>query len=299
MALSKTALATLAGSALLGTTAIASAQNSCSGNNLRPVGATPGGVSCSSSNTISLEQQPGQNPVLLINGQRVDDSNIELAPDGRIFVRDGNGNRVDVFAQLGPMINNGFGAMPTSVAASNANWSAQQYAAKPVIGVRLQRVTPGLAAHLGLAQGTGLLIAGVHPDLPAAQAGLQQWDVITNVGGTPVSSADGLTAMLSQVEPGTGITIDCIRHGVATTITVAPTMVNIPAQQAQAWPAAPRNPRELQAMINATMQRNPAGNVQHKAWPGTGTQQLKAIPTPPAGSAQRQQLLQGGSTNAI
>jgi len=290
MALSKTTLAALAGSALLGTTAIASAQNNSCNSGQRPARATPGGVCCSSSNTISIEQQPGQNPVLVINGQRVDDSNVELAPDGRIYVHDGNGNRIDVLAELGPMINSGAGAMPTSVAASNANWPAQQYTTKPVIGVRLQRVTPGLAAHLGLAQGTGLLIAGVHPDMPAAQAGLQQWDVITNVGGTPVGSADGLTAMLLQVEPGTGITLDCIRHGVATTMTVAPTMVEIPMQQARMWPAPPNSPRALQAMINAAMQKGGAGD---------STQQLKGVPAPPIARPQRQPLTPMGSQNAI
>ena len=247
MAPTKSTLAALAGTALLGATAAASAQNSsCCGGGQRSARTTPTTSCCSAGNTISIEQRAGQAPVLMINGQRVDDRNVELTPDGRIFIHDGNGNRIDVLAQLGPMVNGGLAATPGAGPASVTNWSAvPQVDIKPVIGVRLQRVSPALAAHLDLADGTGVLIAGVHPDMPAAQAGLQQWDVITRVGGAPVDSANALTTMLSQVEPDTGVTVDCIRHGIATTVTVAPTMVEFPMHQTQ------RGPSERAHRINA------------------------------------------------
>ena len=272
MAPTKTTLAALAGSALLGATAVASAQNSSrySGGQ-RSVRTTPISSCCSTTNTIAIEQRPGQDPVLMINGQPIDDRNVELTPDGRIFIHDGNGNRIDVLAQLDPMINNGLGAMPGAGPASVTNWSPQQQVdVKPVIGVRLQRVSPGLAAHLGLTEGTGLLIAGVHPDMPAAQAGLQQWDVITAVGGRTVGSADGLTAMLSRVEPDTGVSIDCIRHGVATTVTVAPTMVELPIRHVQS------NPGDRFQRLDA-MPAPPAARPQRQRQPLTPTESNAAI----------------------
>jgi hypothetical protein len=165
--------------------------------------------------------------------------------------------------------------------------------------------------------GTGLLIAAVHPDMPAAQAGLQRWDVITSIGGEQVGSADALTAMLSSIEPETGITLDCIRQGVATTITVAPTMVQVPARQEQMWANTVVNQRDvahMQAMMQqAANQQAPGqypnagsygyanGGLHDHGFPGDGYQQMNAIPAPTGArpTRRRQVPTTNGANNGI
>jgi membrane-associated protease RseP (regulator of RpoE activity) len=48
----------------------------------------------------------------------------------------------------------------------------------------------------------GAYVGGVNPGSPAEAAGLKAGDVISAVGGTPISSVDELTAALSRLGPG-------------------------------------------------------------------------------------------------
>ena len=55
-------------------------------------------------------------------------------------------------------------------------------------GLQLQELTPQLARQLRLKSDKGLVVTGVLPDSPAADAGLRQGDVILEVNRKPVSS---------------------------------------------------------------------------------------------------------------
>jgi putative serine protease PepD len=61
--------------------------------------------------------------------------------------------------------------------------------------------------------GTGALVGGVEEGQPAAEAGLQEGDVVTKVDDAEVSDAAGLTAAIRSHEPGDKVTITFNRDG--------------------------------------------------------------------------------------
>ncbi len=60
----------------------------------------------------------------------------------------------------------------------------------PWIGLVVQTVTPELASHFSLKEKQGVLVRGVEPGSPAANAGLQRGDVVLECNGRPLHSAE-------------------------------------------------------------------------------------------------------------
>jgi S1-C subfamily serine protease len=68
----------------------------------------------------------------------------------------------------------------------------------------------GYPAFLGVSlqdSGDGKALAGVLSGGPAAGAGMAAGDVITSVGGTPVTSAAGLSTVMARYQPGDRVTV--------------------------------------------------------------------------------------------
>jgi S1-C subfamily serine protease len=67
----------------------------------------------------------------------------------------------------------------------------------------------GKTAFLGVEIDTSAAASnnGVVPNSPAAQAGLAPGDVITSLGGTPVTSASSLTGLMIKYHPGDRVSI--------------------------------------------------------------------------------------------
>jgi serine protease DegQ len=70
------------------------------------------------------------------------------------------------------------------------------------IGVEPRELTPELAESLALEARSGVLIAGVLQNGPAAKAGLQPGDLVVKVGERPVRAASDLFAAVASLEPG-------------------------------------------------------------------------------------------------
>jgi putative serine protease PepD len=71
-----------------------------------------------------------------------------------------------------------------------------------------------LGVRIGDAEdGGGALVADVDEDTPAADAGLQQGDVITKVDDTEITSGSDLTSAIRSNEPGDKVTITYTRDG--------------------------------------------------------------------------------------
>jgi Do/DeqQ family serine protease len=70
------------------------------------------------------------------------------------------------------------------------------------IGVEPRELTPELAESLALEAKSGVLIAGVLQNGPAAKAGLQPGDVVVKVAERPVRAASDLFAAVASLEPG-------------------------------------------------------------------------------------------------
>jgi serine protease Do len=66
------------------------------------------------------------------------------------------------------------------------------------IGVFAQTITPALAARLRLSREWGVLLGDVHPNSPAAKAGLQVGDVILSVDGKPMENGRQFDVTLYQ-----------------------------------------------------------------------------------------------------
>ena len=80
------------------------------------------------------------------------------------------------------------------------------------IGVRVQTVTPALAAGLGLRQDWGAVVADVVPGGPAAEAGLRIGDLVVKLDGKLIENARQLEVDLYPRAPGGSVSLE-VRRG--------------------------------------------------------------------------------------
>jgi len=80
------------------------------------------------------------------------------------------------------------------------------------LGVGIQQVTPELAQMFNLPNQSGALVGEVRPKTPAAQAGIEAGDVITEFDGKKVNDSRHLRLMVSQTLPGTKVKLKLIRE---------------------------------------------------------------------------------------
>ena len=89
------------------------------------------------------------------------------------------------------------------------------------LGVRLQNVTPSVAAALGLSRNDGVAVVQVEPGSPSAAAGLQRGDVIIGIGDVAVrSQADLQQALTERFRPGQTVEVRIVRGGSEQTVSV-------------------------------------------------------------------------------
>jgi len=89
------------------------------------------------------------------------------------------------------------------------------------LGVGIQEISPGVARAFKLPENAaGALIAEVWPNTPAAEAGLKEGDVITEVNGKKASDSQHARLMISQNRPDSKITLTILRDGKSETVSV-------------------------------------------------------------------------------
>lgn len=81
------------------------------------------------------------------------------------------------------------------------------------IGVGIQEVTPDLAKAFHVPPEQGALVGSVEPNSPAAKAGLQRGDVITELNGQPVTGANDLRLKVGMMAPGTTAHLKILSNG--------------------------------------------------------------------------------------
>jgi len=81
------------------------------------------------------------------------------------------------------------------------------------IGVEIQSVTKDVAEAIGLNKDSGALVAQVIDGSPAAKAGLKSGDVVTALGGKPVTSPKDLSRFVADMAPGDKADITVWRQG--------------------------------------------------------------------------------------
>jgi serine protease Do len=72
-----------------------------------------------------------------------------------------------------------------------------------------------------LSQPGGALVGEVSPDTPAARAGIKRGDVILQLNGQPVTSANDLRLHISQMAPGTNVKLQISRDGKTQDVSLA------------------------------------------------------------------------------
>ena len=75
------------------------------------------------------------------------------------------------------------------------------------LGVDITTLTPALRQQYGFTPTSGAVILSVVSGSPAAKAGLVQGDVIVDIDGTAINSADDLQKVIQKSKPGQAVTI--------------------------------------------------------------------------------------------
>jgi Do/DeqQ family serine protease len=82
------------------------------------------------------------------------------------------------------------------------------------LGVRGDPVTPDIAEQVHLPKdANGIIVSETEVGSPADRAGVKVGDVIVSVNGNQIHDQDELRLMISQMSPGTKITLDTARDG--------------------------------------------------------------------------------------
>lgn len=88
-----------------------------------------------------------------------------------------------------------------------------------MLGVGMEAAGPVLAKHADVHEEDCTLITNVAPDTPAAEAGLEDWDLVIKVNGSEDASPGAIRRVLRSSKPGDTITLTISRGGQETNIT--------------------------------------------------------------------------------
>jgi serine protease Do len=136
------------------------------------------------------------------------------------------------------------------------------------MGVYPQSVTVALMKAFNLRERKGALVSDVVPDSPAAQAGLQSGDVITDFDGHSIKRADDLMWMVATTSAGKRVPMTLIRKGVVSKVEVM-------------LQAAPEEPERTPPPKEGSTHKSPLGMTVSEITPGIarelGNPQLRGV----------------------
>jgi serine protease Do len=120
----------------------------------------------------------------------------------------------------------GFEGVGMAVTSNNARNVMQQLSTngsvkRPYLGVGLApKISPEVAARLGMKDAQGAVVTDVYPKTPAAKAGVKADDVITAIDGHPVTDNRSLVQSIVRLPVGKATTIEIIRDGQSQTLSL-------------------------------------------------------------------------------
>lgn len=127
------------------------------------------------------------------------------------------------------------------------------------LGVRIQTVTPDMAAALGLDEPGGAIVSEPVDGSPAQEAGIATRDVILAVNGDEIESSSDLARTIGTLDPGTEAVLSIIRDGEAIEITV--TLGTLPGEQVIAASPQVEEPEEEEVGLGLQIGSNDRGEV--------------------------------------
>jgi len=105
-------------------------------------------------------------------------------------------------------------AIPINTASAVAQQLIQSGSiAHPYLGISFQAVTPDIANAYNLPAQYGAYITDVTANSPASQAGLQQGDIITSLGGVALDATHDYINVLFNFKPGNQVALGYNRNG--------------------------------------------------------------------------------------
>jgi len=105
-------------------------------------------------------------------------------------------------------------AIPVNTAQAVATQIIQKgYFSHPYLGIAYQPIAPDVANAYNLPVQWGVYVTQVAPNSPASNAGLQQGDIITQVGSVVMDATHSYLNTLYTYKPGDQVTLDVIRNG--------------------------------------------------------------------------------------
>jgi serine protease Do len=84
---------------------------------------------------------------------------------------------------------------------------------RPFLGISFQPVTPDIASAYHLPVQWGAYVTDVAANSPASQAGLQQGDIITSLGGVPLDATHSYINTLFTFKPGDKVVVEYNHNG--------------------------------------------------------------------------------------
>ncbi|MER0237830.1 Do family serine endopeptidase [Fulvimarina sp. MAC8] len=92
---------------------------------------------------------------------------------------------------------------------------------RPYVGASFGPVTPDIAAAVGLGRPTGAIVHSVLADSPAEEAGLEEGDIVLEVGSVAIANPDALGYRLATAGIGATTTLTVLRGEERETLTLA------------------------------------------------------------------------------
>jgi len=80
------------------------------------------------------------------------------------------------------------------------------------LGVMVTPMTRDVAESLGMTESYGAVSMAPEPGSPAANAGIEEWDVITAIDGTPIARSSDFAKMISTRAPGSTVHLITYRN---------------------------------------------------------------------------------------
>ncbi len=141
---------------------------------------------------------------------------------GPLFTQDGKviGMNTAILSPTGGSVGIGF-AIPSDMIRT-VSASSRRTATSPAAmsAWRRSRSPPSTAQAMHLKANDGALLAGVQPDSPAAEAGLQPGDVIQAVNGTKIANPKELALNVAGIQPGDQAHLTVLHDGQTKDVTV-------------------------------------------------------------------------------
>jgi serine protease Do len=150
---------------------------------------------------------------------------------GPLFTQDGKviGMNTAILSPTGGSVGIGFAIPSDMIRNVVAQLESGGHVVRGYVGVEAQQITPTTAEAMHLHQHQGALLAGIQPDSPAARAGLQPGDVITQVNGQKIDGPRELAVDVAAIHPGDEAHLTVLRDGQSKDIVVK--VAQLPSEQ--------------------------------------------------------------------